>query len=148
MKRSLPVTTEDTLLLGVWVAEGRAAVTGALIDVDGNTVPDALALCAPLWPALAQALKAGEQMDVRHVFLFTNDGTLVQALSPPFAPPAPTGTKRVWYSRTEFTDVGTGGDPHHWQALRLLGGRWGGRFRVRQAADIPGARALWEAQRQ
>jgi hypothetical protein len=41
-------------------------------------------------------------------------------------------------------DVGYGGDPQHWQALCLLGGRWGGRFRAMLVEDLPKARQLWQ----
>ena len=69
---------------------------------------------------------------------------LVRALSPPFRPPAPSQRQRIFFSRTEWVDVGYGGDPQHWQALQMLGGRWGGRFRVMQVADLPGAKQLWQ----
>ena len=140
------IALPNTLLLGIWLAEGRAAVTAAIRDARGNTLPDVLALAGGPWTALVQALEQAEIMDVANVVILSNDAALVQALSPPFAPPKPTRTERVWYSRTEWADVGVGGDAQHWQALCLLGGKWGGRFRVVLVEDLPKARELWQSQ--
>ena len=140
---TLSPTTPDALLLGLWVANGHAAATGAVRDWQGNTVPDVLSLTGQPWTILAQALTTAEQCDVGNVIILSNDANLVRALSPPFRPPAPTRTRRIFYSREEWVDVGYGGDPQHWQALCLLGGRWGGRFRAMQVEDLPKARDLW-----
>ena len=137
-------TTPDALLLGIWSANGHAAATGAIRDWQGNTVPDALALTGEPWTVLVQALTAAQVIDAGSVIVLTNDVDLVRALSPPFRPPAPTQTRRIFFSRSEWVDVGCGGDPQHWQALQMLGGRWGGRFRVMQVADLPGAKQLWQ----
>lgn len=136
----------DAVLLGIWAAEGRAAVTGAIRDARGNTLPDVLALGGEPWTALVQALEQAEIMDVANVLILSNDAALVGALSPPFAPPKPDHTERVWYSRTEWADVGIGGNAQHWRALCLLGGRWGGHFRAMVVDDLPKARELWEQQ--
>ena len=135
--------TADALLLGIWHADGRAALTGALRDWQGETVPDVLSLTGQPWTILAQALAEAECIDVGNVIILSNDANLVRALSPPFRPPAPTERRRIFYSREEWVDVGYGGDPQHWQALCLLGGRWGGRFRAMQVEDLPKARDLW-----
>ena len=140
----LSPTTPDALLLGLWVANGHAAATGAVRDWQGNTVPDALALTGEPWTILAQALAAAECIDAGHILILSNDADLVRALSPPFRPPAPTQTRRIFYSREEWVDVGWGGDPQQWQALQLLGGRWGGRFRAMVVEDLPKAREMWE----
>lgn len=137
----------DAILLGVWVAEGRAAVTGALRDRAGDATPDVLALTGEPWTVLVQALSAAALMDVANVVILSNDAGLVGALSPPFAPPTPTRTERVWHSRTEWSDVGVGGDTEHWQALVMLGGKWGGHFRAMQVGDLPKARELWNQSR-
>ena len=139
--------TADALLLGIWHADGRAALTGALRDWQGETVPDVLSLTGRPWTILAQALAAAECIDAGHILILTNAADLVRALSPPFRPPAPTQSRRIFYSREEWVDVGWGASDGegaaHWQALRLLGGRWGGRFRAMQVDDLPKARELW-----
>ena len=140
--------TSDALLLGIWHADGRAALTGVLRDWQGETVPDVLSLTGQPWPILAQALAAAECIDAGHILILSNDADLVRALSPPFRPPAPSRSQRIFYSRSEWVDVGWGAgsdeDAAHWQALRLLGGRWGGRFRAMQVDDLPKAREMWE----
>jgi len=144
----LSPTTPDALLLGLWVANGHAAATGAVRDWQGNTVPDVLSLTGQPWTILAQALAAAECIDAGHILILSNDADLVRALSPPFRPPAPMQTRRIFYSREEWVDVGWGASDGegaaHWQALRLLGGRWGGRFRAMQVDDLPKAREMWE----
>ena len=140
--------TADALLLGIWHADGRAALTGALRDWQGETVPDVLSLTGQPWTILAQALAAAECIDAGHILILSNDADLVRALSPPFRPPAPTQTRRIFYSREEWVDVGYGASDGegaaHWQALQMLGGRWGGRFRAMQVDDLPKAREMWE----
>ena len=136
-------TTPDTLLLGIWSANGHAAATAALRNWQGETIADVLELTGEPWTVLVQALTAAEVIDAGSVIVLTNDVDLVQALSPPFRPPAPTQRQRIFYSRTEWVDVGWGGDVEQWRALRLLGGRWGGRWRVMQVEDLPKARELW-----
>jgi len=141
-------STPDALLLGIWHADGRAALTGVLRNWQGETVPDVLAYTGQPWTVLVQALTVAERCDVANVVILTNDTALVRALSPPFRPPAPSRSQRIFYSRSEWVDVGWGAgsdeDAAHWQALRLLGGRWGGRWRVMQVEDLPKARELWE----
>jgi hypothetical protein len=137
-------STPDTLLLGIWSVAGHAAATGALRDWQGDTIADVLTATGQPWTVLVQALVAAERCDVGNVVILTNDGALVRALSPPFRPPAPTQTKRIFHGRSEWVDVGWGGDADHWQALQLLGGRWGGRWRVMQVTELPKARELWE----
>ena len=145
-KRYVEITTPDALLLGIWSANGHAAATCAIRDWQGNTVPDALALTGEPWTVLVQALAEAERIDAGSVVVLTNDVDLVRALSPPFRPPAPTEHRRIFYSREEWVDVGWGGDPQQWQALRLLGGRWGGQFRAMVVDDLPKARELWQSQ--
>ena len=139
----LSPTTPDALLLGLWVANGHAAATGAVRDWQGNTVPDVLSITGQPWTILAQALEEAERIDAGNVVILSNNADLVRALSPPFRPPAPTQTRRIFYSREEWVDVGYGGDSQQWQALQMLGGRWGGRFRAMQVDDLPKARELW-----
>ena len=135
--------TSDALLLGIWHADGRAALTGVLRNWQGETVPDVLAITGQPWTVLVQALTEAERIDAGSVLVLSNDADLVRALSPSFRPPAPTQSRRIFYSRTEWVDVGWGGDSRHWQALQLLGGRWGGRFRAMLVNDLPKARELW-----
>ena len=144
MTTPLSPSSPDALLLGIWSANGHAAATGAVRDWQGNTVPDVLGITGQPWTVLIQALAAAEVIDAGSVIVLTNDVDLVRALSPPFRPPTPTQTRRVFFSRSEWVDVGWGGDPQHWQALCLLGGRWGGRFRAMVVEDLPKARELWE----
>lgn len=140
--------TPDTLLVGIWSAPTpagpHAAAVGALRNWQGDTIADVLAITGQPWTVLVQALTAAEQCDVGGVVILTNDAALVRALSPPFRPPAPTQSKRIFYSRTEWVDVGFGGDADHWQALQQLGGRWGGQWRITQVGELPKARELWE----
>ena len=140
----LSPTTADALLLGIWHADGRAAITGALRNWQGETVPDVLAYTGQPWTILAQALVAAECIDAGNVVILSNDAALVRALSPPFRPPAPTEQRRIFHSRSEWVDVRWGGAPQQWQALCLLGGRWGGRFRAMLVEDLPKARELWQ----
>ena len=146
-KIPLSPATPDALLLGIWHADGHAALTGALRDWQGETVPDVLSLTGQPWTILVQALAEAERIDAGSVLILTNDADLVRALSPPFRPPAPTQTRRIFYSREEWVDVGWGASDGegtaHWQALCLLGGRWGGRFRAMLVEDLPKARELW-----
>jgi len=141
-------TTPDTLLLGIWSANGHAAATAALRNWQGETIADVLELTGQPWTVLVQALTEAARIDVGNVVILTNDAGLVRALSPPFTPPAPTQRQRIFYSRTEWVDVGWGGDAEQWQALQLLGGRWGGRWRVMQVDDLPKARELWQQGRE
>ena len=141
----------NTLLLGIWAAENRAAITGSLTDWRGDTLSDVLACTGEPWTTLVRALECAQVVGAGDVLILSNDAALVRALSPPLAVPAPTRTERVFYSRTEWAaaewaDVGTGGDAQHWQALRLLGGQWGGRFKAMQVDDLPKARELWQSQ--
>ena len=144
---TLSPATADALLLGLWVANGHAAATGAVRDWQGNTVPDVLSLTGQPWTILAQALAAAECIDAGHILILSNDADLVRALSPPFRPPAPMQTRRIFYSREEWVDVGWGASDGegaaHWQALRVLGGRWGGQFRAMLVDELPKARELW-----
>ena len=139
--------TPDTLLLGIWSANHHAAAVAALRNWQGDTIADVLAITGQPWTVLVQALAEAAQIDVANVVILTNDTALVRALSPPFRPPAPSRSQRIFYSRSEWVDVGWGAgsdeDAAHWQALRLLGGRWGGRWRVMQVEDLPKARELW-----
>lgn len=148
MTVTLSPSTADALLLGLWVAEGHAAAVATLRDWQGETAPDVLALTGQPWTVLVQALAEAERIDAGSVLILTNDADLVRALSPPFRPPAPTQSRRIFYSREEWVDVGWGASDGegaaHWQALRLLGGRWGGRFRAMQVDDLPKAREMWE----
>ena len=140
------LTTPNTLFLGIWHADGRCAIIGSLLDCQYETVPDVLTAVGPTWPALAQALTVAENIDPAHVLIFSNDGSLVEALSPPFRAPTPTAWKRVWVAKGEYGNVGIGGDPSHWQVLTMLGMRWGGNFRAMQVDDLPRARELWQSQ--
>lgn len=144
----IPPSVPNALLLGLWVAEERAAITASLRDEYGNTTSDVLALTGEPWTVVVQALECAELMDVQYVVLLSNDLGLVSALSPPFAAPPADRKERVWFSRTDWADIPSGGNPDHWQALRLIGGRWGGRFRAMCVSDLPKARELWQQEQQ
>ena len=142
MKPTLDTT--DTVVIGLYSADGEAAATGTLLTAAGHVRPDVLAVGrAATWAALAAALEQGQAMLARHVLVLTNDATLAQALTPPIRAPAPTATHREWFGRDDWVDVGYGGDGHHWQVLRLLGFVWAGRWRVQLVEDLPKARELW-----
>jgi len=49
---TIPIDAPNTLLLGIWLADDRAAITGALRDECGVTVPDALQLAGEPWTTL------------------------------------------------------------------------------------------------
>lgn len=138
----------DTLLVGIWSAATpagpHAAAVAALRNWQGDTIADVLAIAGQPWTIIVQALEVAEQCDVGNVVILTNDGALVRALSPPFRPPAPTQTKRIFYSRTEWVDAKWGGDADHWTTLQQLGGRWGGQWRIMQVEELPKARELWQ----
>ena len=139
-------TTDDTILLGAWVADDRAAITGALRSVDGALRTDVLAVVNARWPAMRQALEAAQVIGPRHVLLLTNDVDLKQALSRPFKAPEPEHRERLYLTKTEYLQGGWGGDADHWAVLCLLGGVWGGCFNVQLVDDLPGARELWSQQ--
>ena len=145
----LSPSTADAILLGIWHADGRAACTGALRDWQGETVPDVLAITGQPWTVLVQALMAAECIDAGSVLILSNDAALVRALSPPFL--AIQQPDRAWVDMAPFpwlpadpVMAPVGGDPQQWQALCLLGGRWGGRFRAMLVDDLPKARGLWQ----
>ena len=145
----LQIDAPNTFLLGVWLAEGRAALTGSLISEYGDTLPDVLNLAGEPWTTLVQALEQAAVMDVRHVVVLTNDSALVGSLSPPFAAPPPDRMEQIdmapfpWL-KAEWRQAPVGGDAQHWRVLHLLGGRWGGRFKAIQVDDLPKARELWQ----
>lgn len=140
------LSTPNTLILGIWHAENRCAITGTLLDSQYETVPHVLTVTGPTWPALAEALTTAAIIDSAHVLLLSNDEALVKALSPPFKAPTPTVWKRIWVAKGEYGNVGLGGDPAHWQVLVALGFRWGGNFRAMQVDDLPRAKQLWQSQ--
>ena len=145
---SVSPASPDTLLLGIWSANAHAAAVASLRNWQGETIPDVLALTGQPWTIIVQALTTAEQCDVSNVVILTNDADLVRALSPPFRPPPPTQSKRIFYSRSEWVDVGWGASDGegvaHWQALQQFGGRWGGQWRIMQVAELPKARELWQ----
>ena len=139
-------TTDDTILLGCWIADDRAAITGALRSTDGTLRADVLAVTGLRWAAMRQALETAQVVGARYVMVLTNDVELKRALSKPFKAPQPDQTKRHFFSKTAWADVGFGGDANHWAVLCLLGGVWGGNFNVQLVDDLPGARELWSQQ--
>ena len=147
-KHCISPTAPDTLLLGLYVANDHAGAVAALRNWQGEPVPDVLSLTGRPWTTLVQALTVAERIDVSNVVILTNDTALVRALSPPFRPPPPSQRQRIFYSRSEWVDVGWGAgsdeDAAHWQTLLLLGGRWGGQWRVMEVEDLPKARELWQ----
>lgn len=149
------LSTPNTLILGIWHAEGRCAVTGTLLDCQYETVPDVLTATGPTWDALAEALTIGAVIDVGHVLILSNDEGLVKALSPPFqawrnGEPVTVHVPSLLAGRTvaaeAYTVTAYAPDPAHWQVLTMLGMRWGGNFRAMQVDDLPRARELWQSQ--
>ena len=136
--------TPDTVVLGLYSLDGRACVTGALRTEDGDLRPDVLAIQGgAAWPALAGALADVLAIGAQHLLVLTNDRAIADALTPPIRAPAPTATRREYFARDDWIDVGYGGDEHHWQVLRALGMKWAGRWRVQWVEDLPKARELW-----
>ena len=145
----LQIDAPSTLLLGVWLAEGRAALTGSLVSDYGDTLPDVVQLAGEPWTVLVQALEQAALMDVRHVVILTNAAALVGSLSPPFAAPKPDRMERIdmapfLWLKAEWRQAPVGGYAPHWRVLQLLGGQWGGRFKTIQVDDLPKTRELWQ----
>ena len=106
----------NTLLLGVWLAAGRATITGNLLNLDGVTLPTA---CWP-WAAdpgqpLCEALDKVRLMEARNVVILSNDRALVQALSPPM--------RRQAHPTEACSTAAQGGQTWAWAAMRNAGGR-------------------------
>lgn len=152
------ITDNDTLLLGCWIEDGRAAIVGALrttgsqettpIDDDiadvcrmaGAIVQDVIERCGAPWPALAAALGDAETIGCRGWVILCNDKAMVQALRTKKAP-APTESKRQWIGKDTYLEGKYGGDADHWEALRRLGMH--GRWTVVQSDKLQKARELW-----
>ncbi len=153
------ITTPDTLILGMWVEAGRAAVVGSVRKLDNFVEPDVVQATGMAWAALAEALSDARTMAVRNVVIVTNDSGIVAALSRKpntwnrgmrvmvgLPSPTPTERQRVFLNRTDGSiDVQWGGDTAHWDALRILGGDFGGHWSIYQSDNLPKARALWQS---
>ena len=141
------LSTPDTVVIGLYSLDGRAGVTGALRTEDGDLRTDVLASKGgAAWPALAGALADVQTVGTAHLLVLTNDRAIADALTPPIRAPAPTATRREYFARDDWIDVGYGGDADHWETLRLLAMRWPGRWRCQLVGDLPKARELWEQQ--
>ena len=126
------IFTPSTLSLGIYVAGDDAAITGALRRrgrvevVEGDTWEvtsvehDVVALVGKLWATLAKALAEAQVIGVKNVALLTNDDALVRLVGRPVRAPKPDKTKRHYFARDDYIDVGYGGDADHWQVLRQL----------------------------
>lgn len=132
------ITTPDTLILGMWVEAGRAAVVGSVRKLDNFVEPDVVQATGVAWVALAEALSDARTMAVGNVVIVTNDAGIVAALS----------RKPNTWSRGMRVMVGfasPGADAAHWDALRILGGDFGGHWSIYQSDNLPKARTLWQS---
>ena len=149
------ITTPDTLILGTWVGNGRAAVVGAVRRLDNSVEHCVVEAYGTAWAVLDEALVMG----VRHVLIATNDVDLLAALRRKptvyrhgmrimagLTPPEPTEQRRVFLNR----DMGSitvrfGGDADHWHVLQRLGMDFGGNWAIIQSDNLPKARELWQS---
>jgi hypothetical protein len=163
--------TPNTLLVGLYVQDGKAVALGSinsmtvepvtvqgenliqalpdgtLPDVVYNVRPDVLQAAGGAWEALAGALAEATIIDTDHVVILTNDGDVVKALTRFTLPAAATTiqVKTTWdpiKKRQDTVTIKTGWDPHHTAVLQHLGMR-GGKWRVVKVDDLPMARKEW-----
>ena len=152
------ITDNDTLLLGCWIEDGRAAIVGALrttgpqimtpitddyaevSQLEGAIVPDVIERCGPPWSALVAALTDAATIECRGWVILCNDRAMVQALRTKKAP-APTESKRQWIGKDTYLEGKYGGDAAHWEALWRLGMH--GRWTVVQSDKLQKVRELW-----
>ena len=139
-KATIKLSDEDLLLLGIWHADGRAAVVGAVRTVDGEVVPDALRRVGATWQAIADALTDASAIGAGAWALLCNDAALVTTLASKRAP-VPTETATMRKGR-ELVTAQYGGDAAHWEVLRRLAAQ--GRWTVMQSAKLEKARELWQ----
>ncbi len=153
------IMTLDTLMLGAWVANGHAAIVGAVRRLDNSVEPCVIEAYGPAWAALAEALDEAVFIGVRHVLIATNDIDLLAALRrKPTAyrhgmrimvgltPPTPTEQRRVFLNRDMGSiNVKFGGDAAHWHVLQRLGMDFGGNCAIIQSDNLPKARELWQS---
>lgn len=151
--------TPNTIILGVHVESQIAAVVGSLVAADGTLRTGVIEHCGATWQAIAAALADAETIGAENVIILTNGKDVLTALTPlrkkgkgrfPVMAglPAPRGGEhqRVWIGVRgdgRYVDVDLG-DAAHWQALRLLGGVFAGRWRVQLVETLPNAKALYE----
>jgi hypothetical protein len=155
MKDRLPkpikpgIDTPNTVILGVYSDGATAGVAGSFRTMGGILRTEVLTAAGPLWTALHTALDAAAALEAGNLVIFSNDGALVAALSPPFPAPAATATAKLWYSATKVekalpVNAGYGGNADHWASLAELGGRYGGRFNVIKVDDLRRAKEIWQ----
>jgi hypothetical protein len=151
-------TTENTLILSLWVEGPNCAIVGALRREDDVVVPDvymARKACTP-WTTLVEALAEAAIIGMKHLLIVSNDKNLVAALTPPLRPPAPTEMERHWAlgwgeegQRGGYVEIPWGGDIDHWRVLGLLAcGQWAGCWRAVWSDGITKARELCQQQQQ
>lgn len=140
MKTLIRVTDENTLLLGIWVADGRCGIVGSVRTVGGEVVTDAVRRAGATWRAIADALADAQAIGAGRWVLLVNDATLRATLAGKRAP-TPTQTKTVKVGQEQWT-VQYGGDADHWEVLRRLGAH--GRWTVLQSTKLEKAREVWQ----
>ncbi len=138
-------TAPNTLLLGVYVQDGRAALLGTLRTADGALRTECVANVGQTWEVLAAALAEADVIGADHVVMLTPCADLVTALQRPFTPPAGAEHKRVWVAKGEYATGTLGGDPAHWAVLQWLG-MHGGQWAIYAVDDLPKVRERWEQQ--
>lgn len=167
------ITTPNTLLIGLYVMDGKAVALGTINAApltkapatDANLVQDAwegqgepaeyyvrtdaLRTAGTPWEALAEALAEADVIAADCIAILTNDPAILHALTR-FTVPAAAKTETVklpydyMAKRQDVVTVKTAWDPHHTTVLQKLGMR-GGRWSITLANALPKARKEWEA---
>lgn len=128
----ITIETPNTLLLGVYVQDGRAAITATLRNQSGELQAGVFEGTGQALPALARALVELEAVGADNMLLLTNSEALHTILSYPHRynnehPKTwPQSYWRILYESTKY----------------CLHGRW----KVQLVDDLPKARELWQAQ--
>ena len=118
-KNSVTTTTPNTLVLGIASNGRRAAITGAMVLLNGDTEPDVIQTTgSDLWQTVTDALDDLRIVKAKHLLLLTTAGEYHQFLQPPIFIEQPTVTK-VRVGRDVFT-ARTGGNKYQWKLLRQL----------------------------
>lgn len=115
--------TPSTIVLALWVADGRATCTAVLrADSSEVTVLKFEAWGEP-WATLATALEVTQVVKARHCVLVSNWDALFASVAP--------------------LRLGKHGDAH-WQVIALLATRYAGRYAAMKAETLPRTEEAWK----
>jgi hypothetical protein len=123
------ITTPDTLIIAVWVDEGRAGITATLRTATNDVRPGVAQATGETLLALAGILEDLTAVKASNLLLLTNDGVLLQSLRRPwrFSAMHPT----TW-------------PPEYWTILRCCTAYcFSGAWQTMQAQNLQKARELW-----